>query len=284
MSRVKFEDSAISRYDDILNHFINLALNRFQWNNLPLGLTSEKFEQLIMSKGQLMGFKDKKGGLYILPCSGVQDLNVYGLPQEYEIFSVNGERFDKVDIEDGVLFKNNPIGSEDLSALEIFAKRIDDTEMTQDVNLYQQNMPKLLLADDGNKITSKALMQKINDFKFVVFAKKTLGRSIEKSDVLDTSSPFILDKLNQHGIELYNGALTRLGINNNNNMKKERMIVDEVNSNNDLISINLDLMFDMREKACKEFNEKFDWNLEVKKREVEQVESVHIDDKTTSGE
>ena len=284
MSRVKFEDSAISRYDDILNHFINLALNRFQWDNLPLGLTSEKFEQLIMSKGKLMGFKDKNGGLYILPCSGVQDLNVYGLPQEYEIFSVNGDRFDKVDIEDGVLFKNNPLGSEDLSSLEIFAKRIDDTEMTQDVNLYQQNMPKLLLANDGNTITSKALMQKINEFKFVVFAKKTLGRSIEKSDVLDTSSPFILDKLNQHSIELYNGALTRLGINNNNNMKKERMIVDEVNSNNDLISINLDLMFDMREKACKEFNEKFNWNLEVKKREVEQVEPVHIDDKTTSGE
>ena len=284
MSREKYEDSAISRYDELLEDFTNLAINRFQWDNLPVGLTTEKLEEMLITKGQVIAFKDKKGGIYFLPCSGVQDLNVYGLPQEYTVFSVTGERFDDVDISDGVLIKNNPLASQNMSTLEKFAKRIDDTEMTQDVNLYQQNIPKILLSDDGNKLTAKAIMQSINKFKFVVFAKKTLGRSIEKSDVLDTSSPYILDKLQAHKTELFNELLTYLGINNNNNVKKERMIVDEVNANNDFISINIDLMYDMRKTACDKINEMFGLTLEVKKREVEQVEPVHPNDKTNSGE
>ena len=48
------------------------------------------------------------------------------------------------------------------------------------------------------------------------------------------------------------------------------MVVDEVNANNEYTSINLDLMFDLRERACKEINEKFGLNITVKKREVEE--------------
>ena len=84
-----------------------------------------------------------------------------------------------------------------------------------------------------------------------------------------------MDKLQQQKTDLKNELLTYLGINNNNNVKKERMIVDEVNANNEYTSINLDLMFDLREKACKEINEKFGLNITVKKREVEQDGEVY---------
>ena len=46
------------------------------------------------------------------------------------------------------------------------------------------------------------------------------------------------------------------------------MIVDEVNANNDFILVNLDHMFDEREKAVKEINKKFGLNIKVEKREV----------------
>ena len=39
--------------------------------------------------------------------------------------------------------------------------------------------------------------------------------------------------------------------------KKERLITDEANSNNELINLNLQSYFAPRQKACKQFNELF---------------------------
>lgn len=271
MSRKFFEDNAMSRYDELLDEFMNLAINRFTWENLPMGLTSEKLEEMLIKKGQVIFYKRKNGGYTILPCYGTNDVNIYGLPTKYTIQALNGQFDEIIDAEDGVLIKNNPLGVMDITTLEVFAKRIDDAEMTRDVNLFQQCTPKIILADEDSKLTAKSIINKVREFKFVIFGKKNLVNNISTSDVLDTSSPYILDKLQQHIQDLKNELLTYLGINNNNNVKKERMVVDEVNANNEYTSINLDLMFDLRERACKEINEKFNFNIKVKKREVEQV-------------
>lgn len=284
MSRETFEDGAISRYDYLLNDFINLAINRFTWDNLPLGLTSEQMEFLLISKGQLMFFEDNMQGYYILPSYPTSDLNVYGVATKYVVMSENGKYNKTIDIEKGVLIKNNPLASADIPTLETFAKRIDDIEMTQDVNLFQQCIPKIILADEDSKLTAKALINKVRQFKFAIFGKKSLVNNITSSDVLDTTSPYILDKLQQQKYDLKNELLTYLGINNNNNVKKERMIVDEVNANNEYTSINLDLMFDLRERACKEINEKFGFNIKVKKREVKVDDTENYNTRGDSGE
>ena len=270
MSRGQFEDKALSRFDELLNEFTNLAINRFSWENLPVGLTSEQMEFLLIRHGQLMCFNDKMYGTLILPCFGTSDINVYGLPTQYNVYGENGKYNEYISVDDGVIIRNNPLGTSDFPTLEIFAKRIDDVEMTQDVNLFQQCIPKLVLGDEDSKLTMKNLIDQIKKYKFAIFGKKSLVNNITTSDVLDTSSPYILDKLQQQKTDLKNELLTYLGINNNNNVKKERMIVDEVNANNEYTSINLDLMFDLRERACKEINEKFNLNISVKKREVEE--------------
>jgi hypothetical protein len=275
LSRGKNEESALSRYDELLQEFMNLAINRFSWSGLPVGLTSEQHEKLLITKGQLVFYKDSELGNILLPCYATSEINPYGLPTKYHVNAENGEFNKTIDTEKGVIIRNNPQGFPDFPTLVIFAKRIDDVEMTQDVNLFQQCIPKIVLADEDSKLTAKTLIDKIKEFKFVVFGKKSLVTNVSTSDVLDTSSPFLLDKLQQHKTELKNELLTFLGINNNNNIKKERMIVDEVNANNDYISINLDLMFDLRKKACDEINTKFGTQLKVEKRKVEEVGEVH---------
>ena len=277
LSRHSFEDGAISRYDYLLQEFINLAINRFTWENLPVGMTSEQMEFLLINHGQLMCFNDKYYGTLILPCMGTSDINVYGLPTEYRVIGENGKYNKTINIENGVLIRNNPLGSSDIPTLEVFAKRIDDVEMTQDVNLFQQCIPKLILTDEDSKLTAKNIINKIRKFKFVIFGKRTLVNNIKTSDVLDTSSPYVLDKLQQQKTDLKNELLTYLGINNNNNIKKERMIVDEVNANNEYTAINLDLMYDLRKKACDEINKKFGLNIQVEKREVDQIGKNYSD-------
>ena len=50
---------------------------------------------------------------------------------------------------------------------------------------------------------------------------------------------------------------------NNNFEKKERLLVDEVNSNNDFIDRNVELMYRQRQLACEQLNKKFGWNVKV---------------------
>lgn len=269
MSREYFEEQAISRYDLLLDEFINLAINRFSWEGLPYGLTSEQLEKLLIKHGQLMGYQDELKGLFILPCSGTKDVNPYGLPTVYRVMSENGKISDDIEIDEGVLLKNNPLGIGDLDIIESYAKKIDDVEMTMEVNLFQQSIPRIILADEDSKLSAKKLIQQIRSFKFAIFGKSSLSNNIKSSDVLDTQAPYILDKLQDLKVSLRNELLTYLGINNINNIKKERMIVDEVNANNDYINISLDLMYDMRKKFADEFNKKYGTNITVKKREVE---------------
>lgn len=269
-----FEDGAISRYDEILNDFKNLAINRFKWENLPLGLTSEIMETMLMEKGQLFCFKRDTGSVTILPCTGSGQINLYYQFDEYNVFGGNGFT-DTIKSDDGVRIKNNPTATNNIDNLQIYAKRIDDIEMTQDVNLFQQNIPKIILSDESGKLTAKNLINEIRKFKFIIFGKKTMTSQLAKSDVLDTTAPYQLDNLQDHKNTLINEVLTYLGINNANTDKKERVVVDEVNANNDFININLDLMYDLRVQACKEINAKFGTNISVKKREVNNSGKIH---------
>ena len=57
--------------------------------------------------------------------------------------------------------------------------------------------------------------------------------------------------------QIWNELLTFLGINNLNLEKKERLITDEANADNELINFNLQSFLAPRQLACKQFNEKF---------------------------
>ena len=57
--------------------------------------------------------------------------------------------------------------------------------------------------------------------------------------------------------EIWNEALSFLGINNLEVNKKERLVTDEASSNNELVNLNLQAMLVPRQKACDEFNKLF---------------------------
>ena len=278
MSRKAFEDNALSREDLLLNEFLNLAINRFTWTNLPKGLTSERLEEMLICHGTLGAFVENEM-LVILPLFGTKKVNIYNEHTDFHLFGFNGQTFTKSE-EELVKLKNNQLGTEDLSTLQIYAKKIDDIEQTQDVNLFQQTIPKLIGTNKDGILTAKNIMKQIKEHKFVIFTKsKGIENQIKKEEVLDNTAPFLLDKLGDYENFYRNKVLTFLGINNANTDKKERLITSEVNANNDYIQINLDLMFDMRKRFCDEVKEKFGIIINVEKRRVEDVYSnVKSDD------
>lgn len=149
--------------------------------------------------------------------------------------------------------------------MELFALRLYEAERTADVNIKAQKTPALLIGDESFKLSMKNLWNKINGNEPVIFGdKKQLSSDVIRSIKID--APFIADKVMDYKKEIWNEALTYLGINNIMISKKERLITDEANSNNELINMNLQSRLAPRKFACKQFNELFGTNIDVRVR------------------
>ena len=140
--------------------------------------------------------------------------------------------------------------------MELFALRLYEAERTADVNIKAQKTPVLLLMDEKQRLTMENLYSQYDGNKPVIFGdKNSLGENVIKA--INTQAPFIADKIIDYKKEIWNEALTFLGINNIMVDKKERLITDEANSNNELINLNLQSYLAPRQEACRQFNEKF---------------------------
>lgn len=140
--------------------------------------------------------------------------------------------------------------------MELFALRLYEAERTADVNIKAQKTPVLLLMDEKQRLTMENIYSQYDGNRPVIFGdKNSLGENVIKA--ISTQAPFIADKIIDYKKEIWNEALTFLGINNIMVDKKERLITDEANSNNELINLNLQSYLAPRQEACRQFNEKF---------------------------
>ena len=268
----EIDEYAIDHTEQILNRFMNLALNRFKWENLPYGITSRKIEEYLIKHGKAMMFKDGKNGLLLLPAAGTSDFNVYSEPTKYNVFGLGYNKI--IDADDGVVIRNNALGSNDYQDLITFAARLNEIELTMDINLNAQKTPFVILCDEKERLTFKNILLQVRKFKYAIFGSKSL--KLNNIDVLNTKADYLLEKLQNQKRELMNELLTYLGINNSNVTKRERLLVDEVNGNNDFILVNLEHMYEERKLACEEINKKFGLNIVVSKREVDFNGDLHL--------
>lgn len=89
--------------------------------------------------------------------------------------------------------------------------------------------------------------------------------------VLKTDAPYVSDALYQLKTQIWNEALTYLGISNVNITKKERLITDEVTRNQGGTIASRYSRLESRKKACKEINKMFGLNIDCDCREDFQV-------------
>ena len=106
------------------------------------------------------------------------------------------------------------------------------------------------------------MLKNIHENEPYILVKKKLDLMDVKID--DLSIPYVADKLLEDRKKIENELLTLFGLNNVID-KKERLIVDEANANNDYINRNVDLLYKNRKIACDEINKKFNLNITVKR-------------------
>ena len=104
-------------------------------------------------------------------------------------------------------------------------------------------------------VTMKNIYEQYDGNTPVIFGDRN-QLSMDSIKSVKTDAPFVANDIMEYKKEIWNEALTFLGVNNLSE-KRERLISDETNTNNELINLNLMSYLQPRKLACKQFNEKY---------------------------
>lgn len=242
---------------DYLDRFRMLATSLFTWENLDeiAGVGASRFlEQSLFDDGRACFVKDDELGFLVLKVNPSDKLNVYELPTRVNAWSIGYNK--DYNFNDIVYIMNNEIQKPTVAMLELFSYRLYETDRTIDVNLHAQKTPVLIEGDTKTILTLKNMYMEYSGNTPFIFGNKQYDLS-NKLNVLNTNAPYLIDKLDNHKHQIFDEAITLLGINNANTDKKERLITSEVESNEDLVNYYLNCFYKTRKKACDEINKKF---------------------------
>lgn len=254
-------------YLDYLERLKQVAISQFEWLNLPKSMNAQFLERCLYEFGKASLLKTEEYGFINAKAVGSSDLNIYMLPSSINCFSTDSLNEDrklyngfidesKNEYDYCILVKNNQDMIPTEPTLRLFAYRLYEAERTCDTNIKNSKTPVILVGDEKMKLALKNLYEKYEGNEPVIYGDKQ-QLSPDMIRAIRTEAPFIADKVMEYKKEIWNEALTFLGINNINVEKKERLVKDEAGANNELINLNLQNRLLVRKEACKQFNELF---------------------------
>lgn len=273
-------------YLQYVNRLTELSISMFDWQNLPDTIDARFLELALFNDGMAVFFKDEVMGYLGLQVMVGGRLDVYRIPITRTAFAQNGYQM-KLDPNNSVIIFNNMLHTNSILDVREMSKRLYEIQRTIDVNVIQQKTPKIITCTENQRLVMKNLYAQYMGNEPFIFGDKNLDLSGIKT--LDTTSPYVADKLYELKTQYWNEALTYLGISNVNSMKKERMITDEVQRNlGGTIASRYSRLF-MRQQACEQINRMFGLNISVEYREdihaldVSNIDNSYSNDDASKG-
>lgn len=267
-------------YGFYLDRLMELSISMFDWKNLPDSIDPRFMETVLFTNGSVVFFKDEdldvrtglpddmqdgESGTYLaLPVAMNGKWNVYNIPMSRRAYASNGYQ-KQLDNNNSVIIYNNMIRTNSTKLCELYAQRLWDLDCTIDVNARAQKTPVLIQCEEPQRLTMLNLYKEYDGNQPFIFGDKNLD--INSLKVLKTDAPYVADKLYQLKTEIWNEALTYLGISNVNYQKKERMITDEVLRNQGGTIASRYSRLQARRQACEDINRMFGLDIEVDYRE-----------------
>lgn len=252
-------------FTDYLFRLMLIARSVFQWENLPNGINEKWIEKFLFNEGSCLFFKDKDKGFMVSKCTHSGKINTYDEPTRLTPYGVNYTGKSLVNGEQCVLIDNNDLRIPTLPTMQLYAYRLAEVQRAIDVNIGAQKTPLIVLCSDRQRLSIKNAVDKVNENELIIYGDKNMD--IEGIKALKTDAPIVFPELQIEKHAIWNECMTFLGVNNANMDKRERLVDDEVQANNEQIQISADVMLKSRQEACKRINDMFGLNISVKLRE-----------------
>lgn len=263
-----FDESMILNnltYRQYLNRLTELAISMFEWKNLPKTVDARYLELHLFETGCMVYFKDEVIGDLCLDCIVNGRLDVYGNPLLRRAYSGYNNYQKLLKYNNSVIIWNNYLHSNSILDVEMFARRLYNIDRIIDINANAQKTPVLVLGNEKQRLTLLNLYKEYDGNAPFIFGDKNLDINALKA--LSTNAPYVCDKLYQLKTQIWNEALTYLGISNINIQKKERLITDEVTRNQGGTIASRYSRLESRRQAVEKINDMFGTNIEVNYRE-----------------
>lgn len=260
------------------------ALHRYKWNDLPEETSARVLEMNALTRGWL-GLADVDGAKLALMFAPDGRLNVNGDPagawgygfngfnkhfdvyvpgaDDYKVMTQTAGGYDYRIKPQAVLERANTLAYPEIFILVKAADRICDAMRSMDIIARGSKFPTIITCDDRQAGEVQRLLNAIDDNAYRVIGLGAMPFDTFK--VFDTGvKPENLLTLWEYRENVINEAREKLGIISNPAAKKrERLIVDEVNANNEQTLINLDKGLEAREKFCENVNKLWGLNISV---------------------
>lgn len=256
--RTQFEETARDNnftWIQYAERLQELSVSMFEWQNLPSTVDPRYMELQLYLNGSAVYFKDDIVGDLCLSVVNQGRFNVYGEPINRRAYSRYNNYQKNLTIDDSVVIWNNMLRTNSVLVVRNYAKRLWKFDRIIDINVEAQKTPILLQGTEQQRLTLQQLYMKYAGNEPFIFGDKNLD--INSLKVLKTDAPYIADKIQTLKAQIWNEALTYLGIPNVNVMKKERLLTDEVSSNQGSVYASRYSRLKCRQQACDKINKMF---------------------------
>ena len=252
-------------YQQYINRLTELAISMFEWKNLPDTIDSRYIELRLFMNGSVVYFNDDVIGNLCLDMISSGNFDVYGNPILRRAYSFYNNYQKLLKPSNSVIVWNNYLRTNSILDVKMFAQRLYNLDRIIDVNANAQKTPTIVQGTEKQRLTLINLYKEFDGNAPFIFGDKNLDISSLKA--ISTEAPYVCDKIYQLKTQIWNEALTYLGISNISIQKKERMISDEVTRNQGGTIASRYSRLECRREGVKKINEMFGTNIEVNFRE-----------------
>lgn len=264
----QFEESALLNnitYMQYFNRLTELAISMFEWQNLPPTVDPRYIELHLFQNGSMVYFNDDVVGNLCLDCLPNGNFDVYGNPVNRRAYSSYNNYQRDLNEDNSIIIWNNYLRTNSITDIKMFSKRLYLLDRIIDVNANAQKTPVLVQGTEKQRLTLLNLYKEFDGNSPFIFGDKNLDLNALKC--LNTGAPYVADKIYQLKTQIWNEALTYLGITNINIQKKERLITDEVTRTQGGTIASRYSRLQARRDAVNKINAMFGTNISVDFRE-----------------
>ena len=273
-----FDESAILNnrtYVQYVNRLTELAISMFEWTGLPESVDSRYIELHLFSNGCMVYFDDEVMGNLCLDCTYNGGLDVYGYPILRRAYSSYNGYNRLLKNSNSVIIWNNLLHIPSEADIRAYARRLWMLDRIIDVNANAQKTPILVQGNEKQRLSLVNLYKEYDGNAPVIFGDSSLNTEGLKS--ISTGAPYVADRIYELKTQIWNEALTYLGISNINIQKKERLITDEVTRNQGGTVASRYSRLEARRQAVERINDMFGTNIKVNYREdYQEIEPENV--------
>lgn len=262
-------------FQNTFMNLINLAVYAFEFTGLPETCNERYFKLNLVLNGMAGIANDPERGfltLKALPagsewniygeCSKVFGYGWNGFNKEYTNYMYGSDNSNA----DFIICRDNEMCYPLVNYIIMYANRLTSCMRTLDVTSRKLKNPYFITCDEAQKTSIKKILEDIDyNVDSIITNKSTTPNMFQ---ILQTGvNPESLRTLWNHYANLDSQIRSLLGINSaNNEDKSERLLVDEVNADNDIAFYNVDHRLKCYQLFCETCNEHFGLDLSVRLR------------------